>query len=252
MVEGYLKPSLVLRGDLLSGEFFYSIFGPVRWKIEHISTVVQAKLTVSASDCRLLRGRREERERSHVTKSHHADSLPHTQGDTRSNSSVKSLNTVGLINILEGLAHGKLLRAVWIVGLALHLDSNDFNRLIPSGQSTTKTRRADLLDRTQLFFFVLPGGIPNRTLRQARQPKTGTPVGGLTDGDCIDTLIDAADPFFTVDTHECLPGAGRLHTRRRHLVSGNLDSLHAGTEAHGGICLSNTTTHTSSDTSHEV
>lgn len=41
MAEGYFKPSLVLCGNLLSGELFYSFFGPVQWKIEHVSTVLQ-------------------------------------------------------------------------------------------------------------------------------------------------------------------------------------------------------------------
>jgi len=89
-------------------------------------------------------------------------------------------------------------------------------------------------------------------LRQARQTKARAPVRSLADGDCIDTPVDTADAFLTVDIHECRPRARRLHTLRGHLVLGDLDRLHASAEAHGSVSLGNTASHASGDTSNEV
>jgi len=74
----------------------------------------------------------------HVTQSNHADGLPDTKADTRSDSPVQTLDTVGLVDVLEGLGDGQVLGPVGVILLALHLDANDLNWLVPGGQSTSQ------------------------------------------------------------------------------------------------------------------
>ena len=57
------------------------------------------------------------------------------------------------------------------------------------------------------------------------------------DGDGVDALVDAADALAAVDVHEGGDGARGLDTRGGDLVLGDLNGLHAGAEAHGGVGL---------------
>ena len=188
----------------------------------------------------------------HVTKSHHADGLPDTQAHTRRHATVKTLHTAGVVDVLEGLANSQVLRAVGIILLALHLNPNHLNRLVPRGKTTTQTGCQDLLPRSKLLTVVLASDFADGRLRQTGETEAGTPVGGLTNSNSVDTTVDTADAFPTVDIREGLEGAGRLRAFSSHLVLGDFNRLHAGTETHRSVRLSDTTGHTSGDTSEEV
>src|SRR5258708_4264765 len=87
----------------------------------------------------------------HVTKRHHAHSLPNTQANTRSNSTVETLDAVGIIDVFESLANSQVLGAVWIVGLALHFNADNFDRLVPGRETTTQAGSEDLLPGRELL-----------------------------------------------------------------------------------------------------
>ena len=188
----------------------------------------------------------------HVTKSHHADSLPNTQTNTGRNTTVQTLEAVGIVDILERLADGQVLGTVRVLGLALHLNPNNLNRLVPGGQTTADTRGDNLLASAQFLAVLLTGRAADSVFSQSGKTETRTPVGGLTDCDGVDTLVDTTDTFLAVDVHECLPGAGGLDASSGHLVSGDHDSFHAGTESDSRISLRNTTGHTTDDTSTKI
>lgn len=76
-------------------------------------------------------------EHLHVTKSNHADGLPDAQTDTRSHTTVETTDAVAVVDVLESLADGQVLGAVRVRGLALHLDTDNLNGLVPGGQTTT-------------------------------------------------------------------------------------------------------------------
>lgn len=188
----------------------------------------------------------------HVTKSHHANGLPDTQANTRRHATVETLNTIGIIDILESLANSQVLRSVRVILLALHLNPNDFNRLVPGGETTTQTGRQNLFNRGKLLAVVLASDLTDSSFSQTGETESGAPVGSLTDSNRVDTTVDTPDTLLTIDIHEGCEGAGGLHTRSSHLVLGDLDRLHAGTETHGSVGLGNTTGHTSGYTGEEV
>lgn len=188
----------------------------------------------------------------HVTKSHHADSLPNTQTNTGRNTTVQTLEAVGIVDILESLADGQVLGTVRVLSLALHLNPNNLNRLVPSRQTTTETRGKHLLPSRQLLALLLAGDLADGRLGQTGQTEAGTPVGSLANGDGVDTTVDTADTLLAIDVHERGKGAGGLDAGRGHFVLGNLDGLHAGAETHGGVGLGDTTSHTTGNTTDEV
>jgi len=188
----------------------------------------------------------------HVTKSHHADGLPDTETHTGSHAPVETLDTVVLVDVLEGLADRQVLGPVRVLGLALHLDSDDLDGLVPGGETTTKTRREDLLPGGQLLGVLLAGDLADSGLSQTRETEARTPVGGLTNSHGVDTAVDTTDTLLAVDVHEGRKGAGGLDTGSSHLVLGDLDCLHASTETHGRIGLGDTASHTTADTTDEV
>jgi len=73
----------------------------------------------------------------------------------------------------------------------------------------------------------------------------------LTDGDGVDSLVDSSNTFLFIDFSKDGEGAWWLDTGSGDLVTGDLDSLHAGAESHGGIGLSYTTDNASGDTGKE-
>ena len=191
-------------------------------------------------------------ENVHIAKGNHANRLPDTQSNTRSDTAVETLDTVGLVDVLEGISDSHLLGAVGIILLALHLDTDDLDGLIPSGQTTTNGRGGDLLNRAELLALLLSREIADSLLRETAETEARAPVGHLADGNSVDTLVDAADTLLAVDAHEGSPGARDLLTGGGHLVLGDLDRLHAGAEAHGGVRLRNTACHAANDATAEV
>lgn len=188
----------------------------------------------------------------HVTKCHHADGLPDSQTHTGSHTPVQSLDAVLVVDVLGGLAHGEVLGAVGVISLALHLDTDHLNGLVPGRETTTETGSQDLLKRVELLTLILVGDLANSGFSQARETEAGSPVGGLANGNGVDTTVDTTNALLAVDIHESREGAGGLDALGGHLVLGDLDGLHAGTETHGRVCLCDTTDHTSSDTGGEV
>lgn len=185
---------------------------------------------------------------SHVTDGNHANGLPDTKTNARSDTTVKTADTVLAVNVAESVSDSHLLGAVRILLLALHLDADDLDGLVPGAQTTTKTGSNDLLVSSELLLAALATDIANPAFSKTGETETGTPVGHLSDGDSVDTLVNTADTFLAVDVHE--GGKGRLgrNTASSHLVLGDFDSLHAGAEAHGSVSLSNTTGNTTDDT----
>lgn len=157
-----------------------------------------------------------------------------------------------MVDVPEGVADSHLLGAVGVLLLALHLDADDLDGLVPSRKTTTKGGGENLLPRGQLLSLLLASGLADTLLSKARETETGTPVGHLANGNGVDALVDTADTLAAVDVHEGGPSAGGLLAGGAHLVLGNLDRLHTGAEAHGGIRLRNTANDTTGDTGNEV
>lgn len=189
---------------------------------------------------------------SHITKGNHAHGLPDTQADTGGNTTVETLETVVLVDVLGSVADSHLLGSVGILLLALHLDTDDLNGLVPGRETTTEGTGSDLFESRELVAVLLAGDIPDPTLSKTAETETGTPVGHLSDSDSIDTLVDTANTIGAVDGCKSLEGGLRLDTGSELLVLGDLSGLHAGAETHGGIGLSDTTGNTTNDTTTEL
>lgn len=189
---------------------------------------------------------------SHVAKGNHTDGLPDAKTDSGCDTTVQALDAVVGVDVPEGVADSHLLWTVRIVLLALHLDSDDLDRLVPGAKTTTDTSGCNLLPRSQCVLAALAGSRANPALGQTAETETRTPVGHLSDGDSVDSLVDTTNTFLAVDIHEgCESGLG-LDAAGGQLVLGDLNGLHAGAEAHGGIRLGNTTSHTTDDTTTEL
>lgn len=188
----------------------------------------------------------------HITHSNHANSLPNAESNTRNNATVQASKTVLAVDILESLSDGKVRRSVWIRSLALHLHTDNLDRLVPCGKTTTKGRCQNLLECAELGSLLLVGHLADTVLGQTRQTETRTPVGHLADGDCVDTLVDTLDTLLAVDVHESNECGWWLDAGSSHLRLCDLDGLHASAEAHSGVRLCDTTSNTSRDTSCEV
>lgn len=187
----------------------------------------------------------------HVTKGNHADSLPDAKTNAGGNTTVKASKTVGVVDVAEGVADSHLLGAVGVLRLGLHLDADNLNGLVPGRETTTNGRGDNLLASAELFLFTLAGGAADTALGETAETEAGAPVGHLANGDGVDTLVDAADALLAVNVHEGGKGGLGGDTGGSHLVLGNLDRLHAGAEAHGGIGLGNTTRHATEDAATE-
>lgn len=188
-----------------------------------------------------------------VTETDHEDGLPHTQTNTRGDTSVETLEAVSLVNVLEGLGNSQVLGSVGINSLGLHLDSNDLNRLVPSRKTTTNGGSNDLFKNVELLAIVLAGNLSNSLLTKTGKTETGAPVSALANGNSVDTLVNTSDTLLSVDILENLKGSGNLDAANSSgLVTGDLNSLHACAETHGHVGLGETTNHTTGDTSSKV
>lgn len=184
---------------------------------------------------------------AHVTHGNHAHRLPDTQTDAGRDTTVQALDAVALVDVLERVADRHLLGTVGVVLLALHLDTDDLDRLVPGRETATNGRGHNLLKGAQLLVLLLAREVADPLLGEAAQTEARAPVGHLANGNGVDALVDAADTLAAVDVHEGGPGAGRLGPRGGHLVLGDLDRLHAGAEAHGRVRLGNTARHAAND-----
>lgn len=188
---------------------------------------------------------------SHVTKSDHAHGLPNTETDTRSDTAVEAAEAILAVNVPESVADGHLLGPVGVLLLALHFDADDLDRLVPSAETTTETGSNDLLESRELLAGILAGGAADPALGETAETKTGSPIGHLADSDGVDTLVDAGDTLLAIDIHEGGKGGLGLDAGGSLLVLGDLDRLHAGAEAHGGVGLGDTTGDTTDDATTE-
>lgn len=188
----------------------------------------------------------------HVSKSNHADSLPDTKTNTRSDTPVKTLDAVLAIYVAEGLADSQILWTVRVNSLALHLDTDDLNRLVPGRQATTDGTSSDLFKTVELLTVLLSRDLSDPDFSKTGETKSRTPVCSLSNGDGVDALVDSTDTFTAVDVHESSEGAWGLDACSSHLGLGDFDSLHACAETHGSVGLGNTTSHTTTDSTDEV
>lgn len=74
----------------------------------------------------------------------------------------------------------------------------------------------------------------------------------MTDGDCVDTLVNTPNTFFPVDVPESCPGRLRSNSSCKLLVLCDLHGLHARAEAHCRVGLCKTSDHTTTDAGHEI
>lgn len=188
----------------------------------------------------------------HVPQRHHADGLPDAQGDARCHTPIQSLEAILLVDVFQRLAHGQVLGSVGVLGLALHFDSDDLDRLVPGRQPTADSAGGDLFERGQLLSVFFAGEVTDDGLGESGQTEARPPVGGLADGHGVDSLVDAPDAFFAVDIHEGGEGAGGLDALGGQSMLRDLHCFHACAEAHGGVSLGNTTRHASQDAPDEV
>lgn len=61
----------------------------------------------------------------HITHPNHADRLPNAKSDSRSDTTVKSFQSILLVNVFCCRADREVLRTVRILFLALHLNTDD-------------------------------------------------------------------------------------------------------------------------------
>jgi hypothetical protein len=188
----------------------------------------------------------------HITHSDHTNSLPNAQPNSRYNTSVQALDPILRVDVPERGAHSHLRWSVRIHRLALHLDSNDLDRLVPGTESTTQSRCQDLLPRAQWPALGLAGHLADALLCQTRQAESGAPVGHLADGNSVDSFVDSADALLAVDVHECGKCAWGLDACLCELGLRDLDCLHAGAESHSGVCLCNSSQYSSADSCCEI
>lgn len=188
----------------------------------------------------------------HITERNHADRLPNTKRNTRRNTTIEPFDAVLRVHVLRSRAHSQLLRPVRVLGLALHLDTDNLDRLIPRTETTTECAGQNLLTNTKLLTTILARELPNPVLGDPTQSESRSPVRDLPHSDRIHTLVDPANALGTVNPHERRNRAGRLHAGRRDLMLGDLDRLHAGAEAHGGVGLRKPASHAAADAGNEV
>ena len=86
----------------------------------------------------------------HVAERNHAHGLPHTQTDTRHHTAVQALEAGLAVDVPESVADGHLLGPVGVILFALHLDTHDFDGLVPGGETSTERRGEDLFGYAEL------------------------------------------------------------------------------------------------------
>jgi hypothetical protein len=136
-----------------------------------------------------------------------------------------------------------------------HLNTDNFDRLVPCSKRTTHRRSENLFEGTQLFILTLTADFADCGLGQAGEThavrsqsplsacghfcfslgKTntpGTPVSALPDGDSVDTLVYTRKTLTAVDVHEDSKRRWGLGASGGDLMSRNLNSFHASRETY--------------------
>jgi hypothetical protein len=90
-----------------------------------------------------------------IATKHHAHSQIYTKPDSRSDAPIEPLQPMVLVNILGSSPNVQFLRSIRILRLALHLNSNHFNRLIPTPKRPSNNRSHQLFGNTQLSMLIL-------------------------------------------------------------------------------------------------
>lgn len=90
----------------------------------------------------------------HVSERNHAHGLPYSETNTRSDTTVQTLETVLLVDVGEGVADCHLLGSVRVLGLGLHFYAHDFDRLVPRAETSTKGRGKNSLGCAELRLWV--------------------------------------------------------------------------------------------------
>ena len=191
-------------------------------------------------------------ENVHVTEANHADRLPDTETDSGRDTAVETLEAVVGVDVLGRLDDRQVLGPVGVLLLALHLDADNLDGLVPGRQTSSEGRRQDLLDHREPVVLTLARKVAHTLLRESGESESAAPVGHLADGDGVDTLVDSRDTLLAVDVGKHHKGRRRLDSGGRLPRAGDLDRLHAGAKTHGGVGLRDSSSDTSSDTGGEV
>lgn len=189
---------------------------------------------------------------SHITHSNHAHSLPDTETNTGSDTTVQALHAVLAVDVLGRLHNSQVLGAVGVNSLRLHLDTDNLDRLVPGRETTTNGGGENLLPGIERLALLLAGEVTDGLLGETRETEPATPVRHLTDSNSVDTLVDTGNTLLPIDVGKDGEGRWGLDAGGSLLVAGDLYSLHTCAEAHGRIGLGNTTDDTSGDTGSEV
>lgn len=112
-----------------------------------------------------------------------------------------------------------------------HLNTDDLDGLVPGTEGTTDGRGEDLVAGGELVVLAETPELANVRLGKTGETETRSPVGGLADGDGVDTLVDALDALTLVNVGKDLEGGLGGGTAGGLLVARDLDRLHACAEA---------------------
>ncbi|KAH3668269.1 hypothetical protein OGAPHI_002023 [Ogataea philodendri] len=186
-----------------------------------------------------------------VTKSNHTNGLPNSKHNSWSHTSIKSLYTVVRVDVFCSTQNAQILWTFRITCLGLHLHTDHLNWLVPGRKTTTQSRRQNSLASSQLLVLRLSGERLDGVLSESGQPESRSPVGHLSNCNSIDTLVDTLDTFLGVDVLENFQAALDWGSSSSSLVSGDLDSLHTGTESHCEVSLEQSTSDSSTNTRNE-
>lgn len=123
-------------------------------------------------------------------------------------------------------------------GKGTDLDSDNLDRLVPGSQSSTDGTGEDLVESAKLFTFFDTPHASQSGFSETSESHSGSPVGGLTDSNGVDTLVDTSQTFTLVNVAKDLEGGFNGSTGAGLLVSSDLDSLHARAETcHQGLTM---------------
>src|SRR6266566_5583177 len=119
------------------------------------------------------RGREREREGkkkkkdAHIAHGNHADGLPDTEADARRHAAVQAPEAVGLVDVAERVPDRHLLGPVGVLRLALHLDADDLDGLVPGAEPAAQAAGQDLLGGPQIVAVGLARGAADALLGEA-------------------------------------------------------------------------------------
>lgn len=184
---------------------------------------------------------------SHVSKRHHAHSLPDSETDAWRDSAVQAPYPTLRIYVPERAANTELCGAIGIGLLALHFYPNHLDGLVPARQSTSNARGQYLLNNTESLLSPFVVGSADRIFNQSREAEPRPPIGDLPNCYSIDSFVNSSQSLRPKHRDKCLQGTRGFQPRCRLLLSSNFRCLHTGTEPDRCVCLGRTTDHASCD-----